>query len=85
MNIQALGKFNHNAFIKLVSVPRQESDWQFICVLRGSIIIIIIFFLLFKTYLDSVVFSKNVTRICSSVHALLNFLCYKDKRKISNV
>ena len=84
MNIQALGKFNHNALIKLVSVPRQESDWQFICVLRGSIIIIIFFFG-FKTYLDSVVFSKNVTRICSSVHALLNSLCYKDKRKISNV
>jgi hypothetical protein len=36
VNIQALGKFNHNALIKLVSVPRQESDWQFICVLRVS-------------------------------------------------
>ena len=45
MNIQALGKFNHNALIKLVSVPRQESDWQFICVLRVSIIIIFFFFL----------------------------------------
>jgi hypothetical protein len=45
VNIQALGKFNHNALIKLVSVPRQESDWQFICVLRVSIIIIFFFFL----------------------------------------